>query len=311
MQIQNPQLKRLFTLVSEPRILRGLLWMLTALFAVYAVWLLAQLTWQLIAPAKAPASGPLVVQLTQQSQGNQGRVASLADLNLFGTTTVKQDSSRAPKTNLNVRLLGVTASSVPARSAAIIEKDRNQEVYVVGDKIAGTQVTIEEIYADRVILNNSGVLETLELEGIGELSEGLSLTLDSQQSAQREPEQQTDWADRGSRYDPSQRQAMQRVRSGGATALMDVIRIIPAMSGEGLQGYRLSPGNNPELFTAAGFQPGDIAVAINGQDLTNVASAQVAIDELRQARQVIVTVLRDNNYLDLELAVPDEQPNAN
>ncbi|CAB0151149.1 Type II secretion system protein C [Pseudidiomarina piscicola] len=314
MQIQNPQLKRLVTLVSEPRKVRGVLWVVTALFAIYATWVLAQLTWQLLAPASEPASGPIQTSVSQQRQAPKGRVSNLAELNLFGTTTVQQSSSRAPKTNLNVRLLGVTASSLPERSAAIIEKDRNQEVYVIGDKLAGTDVTIEEIYADRVILNNSGILETLELEGIGELSEGLSLTLDNQQSAQRQTEpERPRWGDQvqSQQLSAGDRAAVRRARSQGAGALMDLIRIVPAMSGDGLQGYRLSPGNKPELFSNAGFKPGDIAVAINGQDLTEVASAQVAINELRQAQKVIVTVLRNDTYLDLELAVPNEQPNAN
>ncbi|WP_258807336.1 type II secretion system protein GspC [Pseudidiomarina sp. CB1] len=307
MQIENPQLQRFIASITAftagPRFVRGLLWVLTALFAIYAVWTLAQMTWQMIAPVSPPASGPLKIQVQQQNNAGNTSFSRLADLNLFGTTTVTaSDTRNAPKTQLNVRLLGVTASNVPERSAAIIEKDRRQEVYVIGDKIAGTQVSIEEIYADRVILNNNGALETLELEGIGELSEGLSLTLENQQRAQRDQSDE-------SVTEPAVEveQAYQELRQGGdSSALLDYIRISPAMSGNGLQGYRLSPGKYPELFTNAGFKAGDIAVAINGQDLTDVASAQAAIGELRNARQIIVTVLRDDEYLDLELAVPSE-----
>ncbi|WP_258239950.1 type II secretion system protein GspC [Pseudidiomarina homiensis] len=307
MQIENPQIQRFIASITAftagPRFVRGLLWVLTALFAIYAVWTLAQMTWQMIAPVSPPASGPLKIQVQQQNNAGNTSLSRLADLNLFGTSTVTaSDTRNAPKTQLNVRLLGVTASNVPERSAAIIEKDRRQEVYVIGDKIAGTQVSIEEIYADRVILNNNGALETLELEGIGELSEGLSLTLENQQRAQRDQSDE-------SATEPAVEveQAYQELRQGGdSTALLDYIRISPAMSGNGLQGYRLSPGKYPELFTNAGFKAGDIAVAINGQDLTDVASAQAAIGELRNARQIIVTVLRDDEYLDLELAVPSE-----
>ncbi|RUO56289.1 type II secretion system protein GspC [Pseudidiomarina homiensis] len=307
MQIENPQLQRFIASITAftagPRFVRRLLWVLTALFAIYAVWTLAQMTWQMIAPVSPPASGPLKIQVQQQNNAGNTSFSRLADLNLFGTTTVTaSDTRNAPKTQLNVRLLGVTASNVPERSAAIIEKDRRQEVYVIGDKIAGTQVSIEEIYADRVILNNNGTLETLELEGIGELSEGLSLTLENQQRAQREQS-----GEPVSEPAAEVEQAYQELRqSGDSTALLDYIRISPAMSGNGLQGYRLSPGKYPELFTNAGFKAGDIAVAINGQDLTDVASAQAAIGELRNARQIIVTVLRDDEYLDLELAVPSE-----
>lgn len=308
MQIENPQLQRFIAVTTGPRFVRGLLWLLTALFAIYAVWTLAQMTWQMFAPASPPESGPLKVQVQRQNASTNSSVSRLADLNLFGTSEVTaSDTRNAPKTQLNVRLLGVTASNVPERSAAIIEKDRRQEVYVIGDKITGTQVSIEEIYADRVILNNNGALETLELEGIGELSEGLSLTLENQQRAQVEQDDDAPMSDEQLRRVSDAQQAYRELRrSGESAALLDYIRISPAMSGDGLQGYRLSPGKYPELFTEAGFKAGDIAVAINGQDLTDVSSAQVAIGELRNARQIIVTVLRDEEYLDLELAVPSE-----
>lgn len=309
MQIQTPQLLRLSALTNQPRVVRGVLWVLTALLAVAAVWLAAQLTWQLLAPASAPASGPLQVQAQQSATTATGRAAVLTELNLFGTTAATTtDSRNAPKTNLNVRLLGVSASSVPAKSAAIIEKDRQQEVYVIGDKIVGTNVGIEEIYSDHVILNNNGILETLELEGIGELGPGLSLSVDNRQP---EPEQQPQrqsynpQATQTARFDnPRAREAVRRMQQGDTGALLDYIRVSPAMQGGELAGYRLSPGKFPDLFADAGFKTGDIAVALNGQDLTDVASAQVALQELRSASRITVTVLRDEAYLDLELAVP-------
>lgn len=306
MQIENPQLQRFITLTTAPRFVRVLLWLLTVLFALYAAWTLAQMTWQMFAPPSPPASGPIKVQVQQQRSSSNIPVRRLSDLNLFGSAAVTPaDTRNAPKTQLNVRLLGVTASNVPERSAAIIEKDRNQEVYVIGDQILVTRVTIEEIYADRVILNNNGALETLELEGIGELSEGLSLTLENQQRAQADDD--APMSDQRLREVSDAQQAYRELRrSGESAALLDYVRISPAMSGNGLQGYRLSPGKYPELFEQAGFKAGDIAVAINGQDLTDVSSAQVAIGELRNARQVIVTVLRDEEYIDLELAVPSE-----
>ncbi|WP_411360722.1 type II secretion system protein GspC [Pseudidiomarina salilacus] len=310
MQIQNPQLQRLSALTSEPRVVRAVLWVVTALLAIVAVWLAAQLTWQLIAPSSKPASGPIQAQAEQTSARATGRAAVLTELDLFGTAvTAETDSRNAPKTNLNVRLLGVSASSVPAKSAAIIEKDRQQEVYVIGDNIVGTNVGIEEIYSDRVILDNNGVLETLELEGIGELGPGLSLSVDDRQTTQAQPERQSFTPQatqrQGAQFNnPRARDAYRRMQQGDTGALLDYIRVSPAMQGGELAGYRLSPGKFPDLFADAGFKTGDIAVALNGQDLTDVASAQVALQELRSASRITVTVLRDEAYLDLELAVP-------
>src|SRR5690554_3924378 len=150
--------------------------LITAVCAVAAVWLGAHLTWQIFTPTAPVASGPIQVATTTERGTSSAR--SLVALDLFGNASPTQvTSSAAPKTSLNIRLLGVTASNIPERSAVIIERSGKQEVYVVGDKLEGTQVEITEIYADRVLLNNNGRRETLELEDIGELSAGLSLTM--------------------------------------------------------------------------------------------------------------------------------------
>ena len=53
------------------------------------------------------------------------------------------------------------------------------------------------------------------------------------------------------------------------------------MSDGELIGYRLSPGKEPELFKQMGLQNNDLAVAINGYQLTDLKQAMAAINELR------------------------------
>lgn len=302
--------------------------MVTAVCAVAAVWFGAQLTWQLITPATPVASGPLAVSAIQAER--QVSAQSLIALDLFGTAPVAQVAvSNAPKTSLNIRLLGVSASNVQARSAAIIERSGQQEVYVVGDKLNGTQVLIKEIYADRVILDNNGRLETLELEGIGELSEGLSLTMANSRAAagsgtaaasSGEVSRPARAVDEGAAGDGT---GSDGTDSDGADAgqqvlenaspevremagnLLQHVKITPVQSGNGLAGYRLSPGANPELFNKAGFRDGDLAVAINGEDLTRVSTAMKLMRELGTMTEATITVERDNQYTDLRLDIRD------
>ena len=293
-------------------------YLVTAVCAVAAVWFGAQLTWQIITPAAPVASGPLNVSATQAER--QASAQSLINLDLFGTAPVAQVApSNAPKTSLNIRLLGVSASNVQARSAAIIERSGQQEVYVVGDKLTGTQVLIKEIYADRVILDNNGRLETLELEGIGELSEGLSLTMANSRG---------DAAGTGDTSSRNISQPTRAVAGAGATAdvvdageqalenaspevrevadnLLQHVKVSPVREGNGLKGYRLSPGANPELFEKAGFRNGDIAVAINGEDLTQISTAMKIMRDLGSMTEATITVERNNQYTDLRLDIRD------
>lgn len=304
-------------------------YLVTAVCAVAAVWFGAQLTWQVITPATPVASGPLSVSATQSER--QASAQPLIALDLFGTPPVSQvAASNAPKTSLNIRLLGVSASNVPERSAAIIERSGQQEVYVVGEQLNGTQVVIKEIYADRVILDNNGRLETLELEGIGELSEGLSLTMANSLAAGAGSGSGSDAVSRPARaVDAGAGSGSGSAGAGGAGAgadgiggsevlenaspevremagnLLQHVKITPVRSGNGLAGYRLSPGANPELFNKAGFRDGDLAVAINGEDLTRVSTAMKLMRDLGSMTEATITVERDNQYTDLRLDIRD------
>ncbi|OZB04918.1 MAG: type II secretion system protein GspC [Idiomarina sp. 34-48-12] len=277
--------------------------LITAVCAVAAVWFGAQLTWQLITPASEVPSGPL--QVTTQSAESSYSARSIVALDLFGAASAgtPQASSNAPKTSLNIRLLGVSASNVPERSAAIIERSGKQEVYVMGDKLEGTQVTIKEIYADRVILDNNGRLETLELEGIGELSEGLSLTMANMTGDVRTSGRAVREGGSSPRRDNTDSQIT--AADVNPESLLEFIQITPVRGGDGIRGYRLSAGKNPELFRQAGFRDGDLAVAINGQDLTNISTAMKITSELGDMTQATVTVLRGNESVDLQLDIRD------
>ena len=71
----------------------------------------------------------------------------------------------APQTRLNLTLTGVVASSNRENAAAIIEHQSSQETYGIGDLITGTRATLEQVHNDRVLIKQSGRLETLMLDG--------------------------------------------------------------------------------------------------------------------------------------------------
>ncbi len=272
--------------------------LVTAVCAVAAVWIGAQLTWQIITPTAEVPTGPLKVTADTGKQAVSAR--PIIALDLFGAAARAPQvaSSNAPKTSLNIRLLGVSASNVPERSAAIIERSGKQEVYVVGDNLEGTQVKIKEMYADRVILDNNGRIETLELEGIGELSEGLSLTMANSTGRN---------SVRTSSRAVASDTITDIVRSNdiNAESILEFIQISPVRGGNGIKGYSLRAGSNPELFRQAGFRDGDLAVAINGQDLTNISTAMKVTGELATMTEATVTVMRGNEYIDLRLDIRD------
>lgn len=272
---------------------------LTIVFAVAATWLAAQLTWRLVTPQPTIAAGP--IRMTETPAHQQNSVRPLLALNLFGTANAEAPVTtvNAPRTSLNIRLLGVSAATVASRSAAIIERNGTQQVYGVGEKLDGTAVEIKEIYADRLILDNNGRLETLELEDIGELSPGLSLSMansantevrTSQRAAARNPNVQ------------AQIVSNERLSDG---SILDVVRITPVRAGNRLTGYRLQAGRQPQWFEQVGFKDGDIAIVINGKDLTDVRGAMAITGQLGQLTEATVTVLRDGETLDIPISMTE------
>lgn len=273
-----------------------------------AVWLviaviLAQLTWWLVSPSEeVAATPPPASSFSLNNQRQQGvNVEPIQQLDLFGQAQQSNQSQRrnAPQTSLNIRLVGVSASSNPERSAAIIEQGGKQQTYIVDDSIGGSNVTLEEIYADRVILNNNGRLETLQLEDIGEDRPALSLQVQPATVDVTASEVEAD---------QSMADAISEVRNNPAK-LTELVSIQPAVQQGELQGYRLTAGNNPRLFNQAGLKNGDLAVAINGYDLTNMQQATQLMGELANMTRANITVVRSGQRVELELELPQSQGN--
>ena len=84
---------------------------------------------------------------------------------------------------------------------------------------------------------------------------------------------------------------------------MDVIRIRPHKEQGELKGYRLSPGKDAALFKQVGLKRNDLAVSINGNDLTDMQQALAVMAELKTMTEATITVERQNELIDIILAL--------
>ena len=114
-----------------------------------------------MAPAKT-STGKVVRLSTQKLQ----------DQHLFGRykdnsiKIVQQEQTDAPKTRLNLTLVGIVAASEPELSSVIIEYKRVQDSYFIDSEIKGANATVTEIYSDRIIISVDGEKQTLILDGL-------------------------------------------------------------------------------------------------------------------------------------------------
>jgi general secretion pathway protein C len=276
------------------------------LLSLYLIAFAAKLVWQII-PEPQLSATPTASRapVTSSSSGKGGvNIAKIQQLNLFGNAAAKPvepvaEVTDAPETRLNLTLTGVVASSEQEAGTAIIENRGSQAVYGLGEKIEGTNATLQKVYNDRVIIKNGARNETLMLDGID--YEEANRRREAQ--ARNRPAQEDD-EDAEVELSDEALEATAALRERPAS-FTDFISISPKTEEGQLIGYQVSPGKEPELFKSAGLQAGDVITQINGLDLTDLQQSQEALSELRNAQNIELTIIRDGSLTTLYLDLPE------
>lgn len=258
------------------------------LLVVAIAWQIAKIIWILVpAPAAGdsvalPASAPAAASVATVS----GDVQAIANAHMFGVATAKTAEPAPPPvadenlddtslTNLSLR--GTVASARPEFSVAIIaDGDKKEKVYSIDDRI-GKGAKLHAVYADRVVLNENGVLTNLKLPR--------EFTAGSTAPVRR--------ATRSVRQANANKQSLQTMVTENLTKLSDVIRPTPYFVNGQQSGYRVYPGRNRQQFSQLGLRPGDLIKDIDGQALSDPAQAMKIFQALGTADQVTVTVERN------------------
>ena len=77
------------------------------------------------------------------------------------------------------------------------------------------------------------------------------------------------------------------------------ITISPVKRDGGIVGYRVSPGRDAALFNDVGLEPGDIAVQLNGIDLSDPSSSVQLMQVMSDPQELNLTVERDGQQYDI------------
>ena len=276
------------------------------LLSLYLIAFAAKLVWRII-PEPQLSATPTVSRapVISSSSGQNGvNIAKIQQLNLFGNAAAKPaepvaEVTDAPETRLNLTLTGVVASSEQEAGTAIIENRGSQAVYGLGEKIEGTNATLQKVYNDRVIIKNGVRNETLMLDGIDydEANRRREMQARNRPEPQEEEEDTVELSE-----EALEATAALRERPANFT---DFISISPKTEEGQLIGYQVSPGKEPELFKSAGLQTGDVITQINGLDLTDLQQSQEALSELRNAQTIELTIIRDGSLTTLYLDLPE------
>ena len=295
------------------------------LLILYLAYFVSAMIWRLVPvqQSQGKVTGPIVVSKSNQNSSTVNLKDFLA-LNLFGEEgkvevekPKPKPTQAAPKTRLNVKLTGLVAdASNPesSTSVAIIDSSGGQSTYGINEKIRGTSASVYQILIDRVILLVSGRYETLMLEGIeySTTIPGANNKVERAQTKQtvskpnRAANANKKKALLDKRKDLELSESLRAQRQqlfDDPKKLLDVIRIRPYKIKGELKGYRLSPGKDAKLFKQVGLKRNDLAVSINGYDLTNMQQALSVMAELKTMTEATITIIRQDESIDIILAL--------
>lgn len=278
---------------SEHKAVDPILAVIKWLLAFAIAYQAAVITWMMIdqptlvlpEPAKSPA------QQTAVSSEKQ----DLASWDLFGKAdevdSNVQEEINAPKTRLRLALMGVFVAASPSQSSAIIaEQGREGEFFKVGDRVQG-RARLSQVYEDKVILDNSGKLETLTFEDAAKLAGSIvaqkkpkaakkspvkkSTNFKRQLKGIRTPEQFVDFA-KEQLDDPEQ-------------ALKN-LGLKPSGDGYVLEGAT-------SMLTRIGMKPGDKLISVNGSTLGDPEQDKLLIDDVYASGSAKIVIERGSRRL--------------
>lgn len=270
---------------------------------VLIAWSLAGLTWKLLTPAQNPAAfKPATTRATAagpKATTNFG--PSIAGLHLFGNAVQKQApkavAAAAPETKLNLTLRGVFATGDDTALAIIAAGGNKEQFYKVGQSVSGG-AKLNAVYADHVILERNARMETLKLpkaETTGGRGAGLTRT---QPAATNNAAAATPAANTARNLGRLRSQILNNPQQ-----LAKMVEAKPVMENDQFKGFQLNPRRNKQLFAQLGLEAGDIITGVNGIPLDRPENGLSALQNLVDATEITVTLLRGGNEVTLQQTI--------
>ncbi|HYI43487.1 MAG TPA: type II secretion system protein N [Sphingomicrobium sp.] len=241
------------------------LWVKAILLALIAMQL-ARLAWAVFTPV-----GPLGEWRPAQARilSPHAQAAALAAVDPFYRNGPPAAAAAAAST-VNLQLFGVRENWGSGGGAAIIgAPDGEQASYAVGEEVA-PGVRLAAVFFDYVVLDRGGRQEKLFLD----------------QSKAPEVVASGGPPAAGAAPAPAAGQTL------SAAAARQAFSFTPRQQGGRVTGVMVSAGSNPALYASAGFQPGDVIVAVNGARVASQTDLVQLQSSLTPGARLSLTVER-------------------
>ncbi|SDS70153.1 type II secretion system protein C (GspC) [Halopseudomonas xinjiangensis] len=262
-----------------------------------AAVVLGRLVWVLVEPASLlPASDVAAIAVPEESTARDaGGFRELAALSVLGEAqTAGPAVVDAPETNLRWELKGVFTNPDPSRSGAILApQGQAEKLYRVGAALPGN-VRLDQVLQDRVILARDGKLETLRLKRAQ--AEGGSRSRQRPAASLPQTDSSASLAADGGLARIDRDAWMQ-----DPARFMEVITASPVLQDGQMYGLEVNPARNEREFEAAGLQPGDVIIAVEGTPVSEINDYRDILQELGSASSVSVSLERNGEPMNITI----------
>ena len=225
------------------------------------------------------------------------------------------DSSKAVKTDLPLKLVGVIFGGTPLNGLAMIENTAKRAInsFVVGDMVI-KGAKLAEVYNTRAILDRGGRREFLDME-VTEFVRN-SRERNKKKPATNKADEFTpiasgpppeNFKEDGFQRDGANIQITSAWKENMLTAdftkvLQDAKAEPNVVDGE-VKGFRLTRIRESSAYLKAGFQNNDVVEEINGVPLKDAANAIRLLQQLKSAPEIEVRVNRGGNSFNMNIQV--------
>ena len=219
--------------------------------------------------------------------GGAGRSAdasvyTIGDLSGVFTPLEQTAMPIAPESRLGFTLRGVRVGEEPRSGSAIIDIPNEGQRLVATGQTLSASITLEEVYADRVVINRRGVQESLFLTDEGR-----------QRARSGAPSERSEDAADAAPIQMSEREMARSWLAG--------VSLTPVFDEGAVRGLRVDGG--ADRLSSLGLEPGDVVLSLNAAPLTSEAAAVRAFALLDAADTAVARVLRDGNEITVETSL--------
>lgn len=254
---------------------------------------------------------------------SQAEQKIILDRNLFnsegklGDMVEESSPSRIPtgalvKSDLPLDLKGVIFAGDPFNGLAMIENTQNKRMksYIVGD-IVVENAKLVEIYESRVILERNGGREYIEQKPF-ELTRsrrraqpGGSAAGIGRIASRPPPDayKEVGFERQGTDIRLTEEFKRNLLAPDNMAQVLQDAKAEPNMVNGELKGFRLTRIREGSIYEKAGFQNDDVVEEINGIPLRDAAGAIRLLQQLRDAKEIEVRVLRGGVTQDMTISI--------